>query len=115
MILSQNVLISEVDVMGKVVDLTILCRIKANLNGRMMTNTRLSGKVGAHTKEVLDLIEEEVILILEVVFMVIVTNVVRKGIDLLNVYLLEMGKIIEMLLFKRTLRVHQVHLRLHKI
>ena len=83
--------------MVKVEDLTILCRIKANLNGRMMTKTRPSGKEATHTKEVLDLIEEEVILILEVVFMVIVTNVVNKGIYLLNVDLLKVGKIIEML------------------
>ena len=64
----------EVDLMVKVVDLTILCRIKKNLNGRMRTKRRPSGKVVAHTEEVLDLIKEEVILIIEVVFMVIVTN-----------------------------------------
>ena len=87
----------EVDLMVKVVDLTTLCRIKENLNGRMMTKTRPSGKVVAHIEEVLDLTKEEVILILEVVFMVIVTNVVKKGIDLLNVDLLKVGKIIEML------------------
>ena len=50
-----------------------------------------------HTEEVLDLTEEEVILILEVVFMVIVSDAVKKGIDLLNVDLLKVGKIIEML------------------
>ena len=87
----------EVDLMVKVVDLTILCKIKANLNGRMMKKTRPSRKEVAHTEEVLDPTKEEVILILEVVFMVIVTNVVKKGIDLLNVYLLKVGKIIEML------------------
>ena len=87
----------EVDLMVKVVDLTILCRIKENLDGRMMTKKRSSGKVVAHTEEVLDLTEEEVILIVEVVFMVIVTNVVKKGIDLLNVDILKVGKIIEML------------------
>ena len=58
--------------MMKVEDLTILCRIKANLNGRMMTKKRPGGKVVAHTEEVLDLTEEDIILILEVVFMVIV-------------------------------------------
>ena len=42
-------------------------------------------KVVVNTKEVLDLTEEEVILILEVVSMVIVSDVVKKGIDLLNV------------------------------
>ena len=62
-----------------------------------MTKTRQSGKEAAHTKEVLDLTEEEIILILEVVFMVIVTNVVKKGIDLLNVDLLKVGKTIELL------------------
>ena len=87
----------EVDLMVKVADLTILCRIKANLDGRMMTKIRLSGKVVAHTEKVLDLTEEEVILIIEVVLMVIVTNVVKKGIDILNVDLLKVGKIIEML------------------
>ena len=49
-----------------------LCKIKENLNGRMMTKERPSGKVVIHTKEVLVLTEEEVILILEVDFMVIV-------------------------------------------
>ena len=57
-----------------------------------MIKTRTSGKVVVHTEEVLDLTEEEVILILEVVFMVIVLDVVKKGIDLLKV-----GRIIEML------------------
>ena len=86
-----------VDLMVKVENLTILCKIRENLNGRMMTKTRPSGKEAAHTEEVLDLTEEEVILIIEVVFVVIVTNVVKKGIDLLNVDLLKVGKIIEML------------------
>ena len=45
---------AEVDLMVMVADLTILCRIKANLNGRMMTKIGLSGKEVAHTKEVLD-------------------------------------------------------------
>ena len=87
----------EVDLMEKVVDLSILCRIKANLNGRMMTKTRPNGKVVVHTKEVLDLIEEEVILILEIVFVVIVSNVVKKGIYLLNVDCLKVGKVTKML------------------
>ena len=88
---------AEVDHMAKVLDLTILCKIKENMNGRMMTKTRSSGKVVTHTEEVLNLIEEEVILILEVVFVVIVSDVVNKGIDLLNVDLLKVGRIIEML------------------
>ena len=88
---------AEVDLMVKVVDLTILCRIKANLNGRMMKKTRLGGKEVAHTEEVMDLTKEEVILTLEVVFVVIVSYVVKKGIDILNVDLLKVDKIIEML------------------
>ena len=87
----------EVDLMVMVEDMTILCRIKKNLNGRMMTKTRLSGKEVAHTEEVLDLTEEEVILILDVIFMVIGTNVVKKGIYLLNVDPLNVGNLIEML------------------
>ena len=57
-----------------------------------MTKIRSSGMVVVHTKEVLDLTKEEVIFILEVVFVVIVSNVAKKGIDLLKV-----GRIIEML------------------
>ena len=83
--------------MVKVVGLTILCMIKENLNGRMMEKTRLSGKVVILTKEALILIEEEVILILEVDFMVIVLDVEKKGIDLLNLDLLKVGRIIEIL------------------
>ena len=63
----------------------------------MMTKTRSSEKVVVHIEEVLDLIEEEVILTLEVVFMVIVLDVAKKGIDLLNVDPLKVGRIIEML------------------
>ena len=67
------------------------------------------------TKEALILIEEEVILILEVDFMVIVSDVVKRNIDLLSVDPLKMGKVTEMLWFKKTLMVHQVDLRLEKI
>ena len=74
-----------------------MCKIIVNLNGRMMKSKRLSGKVVIHVEEVPDLIEEEVILILEVVFMVIASDVEKKGIDLLNVDLLKVGKIIDML------------------
>ena len=88
---------AKVDLMVMVADLTILYKIKANPNGRMKTKTRLSEKEADHTKEVLDLTEEEVILIIEVVFVVIVTNVVKKGIYLLNVDLPKVGRIIEML------------------
>ena len=83
--------------MEKVVDLTVLCRIKANLNGRVMTKARPNGKVVILTEEALLLTKEEVILILKVDFMVIVLNVAKKGIDLLNVDPLKVGRIIEML------------------
>ena len=56
----------KVDLM-EMVDLTVLCKIRENLNGRMMIKERLSGKLVISTKEVLVLIEEEEILILEVV------------------------------------------------
>ena len=36
---------AEVDLMEKVVDLTIMCKIRANLNRRVMTKARPSGKV----------------------------------------------------------------------
>ena len=84
---------TEVDLMEKVVDLIVLCMIKENFNGRMMTKIKMSGKVVVLTMEVLVLIEEEVILIIEVVFMVIVSDVVKKGIDLLNVDPLKVGKV----------------------
>ena len=88
---------AKVDLMVKVVDLAILYRIKENLNRRMITKIRMSGKVVVHTEEVLDLTEEVVILILEVVFMVIVSDVVKKGIDILNIDPLKVGKVIEIL------------------
>ena len=62
-----------------------------------MTKTRPIGKLVAQTKEVLDPTKEEVILILEVVFMVIVLDVAKKDIDIFNVDLLKVGKIIEIL------------------
>ena len=74
---------AEVDLMEKVVDLTILCRIKENMNGRVMKKARLNGKVVILTEEALILTEEEVILILEVV---------KKSIDILNVDPLKLGK-----------------------
>ena len=88
---------TEVDLMEKVADLIVLCRIKANLNGRVMTKARPNGKVVILNEEALILTGEEVILILEVDFMVIVLDVAKKGIDLLNVYPLKVGRIIEML------------------
>ena len=88
---------AEVDLMEKVADLIILCKIRENLNIKMMTKVRLNGKVVILTKEVLVLIEEEVILILEVVFVVIVSDVANKGIDPLNVDPMKMGKVKEIL------------------
>ena len=105
----------NVDIMEKVVDLTILCKKRENMNGRMMIKERQSGKVVILTEEVLVLTYEEVILNLEVIFVVIVSDVVKKGIDPLNVDPLKMGKVIEMIWFKETLRVHLVGLRLEKI
>ena len=86
----------EVDLMEKVADLTVLCRIKANMNERAMKKARPNGKVVILTEEALILTGEEVIPILEVDFMVIVLDV-AKDIDLLNVDPLKVGKIIEML------------------
>lgn len=86
---------AKVDLIEKVQDLIVLCKVKENLNGRMMTKTRLSGKVVVHTEEVLACTEEEVILTLEVDFMVIILDVVKKGMDLLNVDPLKVGKVIE--------------------
>ena len=79
--------------MEKVVDLTVLCRIKENLNGRMMKKARPNGKVVILTEEALILTKEEVILILEVDFMVIISDVVKRDIDLLNVDPLKVGKV----------------------
>ena len=66
-------------------------------SGRMMIKARLSGKVVVHTEVVLVLTEEKVILILEVDFMVIVLDVVKRDINLLNVDPLKVDRIIEML------------------
>ena len=54
----------EVDLMEKMTDLTILCKIRENLNGRMMKKARPSRKVVVLIEEVLVLIEEKVILIM---------------------------------------------------
>ena len=63
----------------------------------MMTKTRSSEKEVIHTEEVLDLTEEEVIIIVEVVFVVIFVDVVKKAIDIFNVDLLKVDRITEML------------------
>lgn len=69
--------------MEKVVNLTILYKIKEKLNEKVRIKARPGGKVVIPTKVVLVHIEEEVILILEVTFMVNVIDVV-KDIDPLN-------------------------------
>ena len=58
----------------------------------MIIKARTSGKVVILTEEVLVLTKEEVILILEVDFVVIVSDMVKKGIDLLNGDLLKVEK-----------------------
>ena len=87
----------KVHLMEKVVDLIVICRIKENLNGRVITKARSNGKVVILTEEALILTEEEVILILQVDFMVINLDVAKKEIDPLNVDILEVGRIIEIL------------------
>ena len=82
--------------MKKVVDLIVLCRIKANQNGTMMKKERSNGKVVVLI-EALILIKEEVIIIVEVDFMVIVLDVAKKGMHLFNVDILKVSGIIEML------------------
>lgn len=94
-----------IHLMNKMEGVTIFYKIKENLNGRVMKKEILSGKGVVLIKEVLVLTKEEAILILEVVLIVIVSNVVKKGIDPLNVDPLKMGKIIDMLCLKETLRV----------
>ena len=76
----------EVDLMVKVADLTISCKAKANLNGKVKIKARPSGKVVTIPTKVDTIpIAEEVILTLDVDFMVNVINVVVKVIDPLNV------------------------------
>ena len=87
----------EASLMVKAADLKVLCRIKENLNGRIMTKTRPSGKVVVLTEEVLVLTKEELILIPKVVSIVIILDVVKKGINILNVDLSKVGRMIEML------------------
>ena len=65
-------------------DLTILCKIKANLNGIVKTKARQSGRVVIPTN-VEKIPRKEVIVTLEMDFMVKVIDVVVKVIDLLNV------------------------------
>ena len=86
------------DLMENVANLTILCKIRANLSGKMITKARLNRKVVILTEEVLVLTEEEVIVIIEVVFVVIVSNVAKKGINPLSVdTLVRMKKVTKML------------------
>ena len=67
----------EGDLMVKVEDLIVMCKIKENLNGRVRIKARPSGKVVILIEEVLVTTKEEVtFLIVEVVFMVIILEVV---------------------------------------
>ena len=67
--------------MDKVVDLTIVCKIKVKLNGKMKKKARSSGKMVVLTEEVLVLNKEEVILakisILEEILVIIISSVVK--------------------------------------
>ena len=72
---------AETNLTMEMVDLTILCKTKANLNGKVKIKARPSGNVD---EEELVPIEEEVILTLEVDFMVNVIDVVKMVIDHLN-------------------------------
>ena len=74
----------EVDLMEIVANLTILCKIKENLNGRIKVKEKLSGNVVIPIKVVLVHTEEEVLLILELVLLVNVIDVVKKVINSLN-------------------------------
>ena len=76
---------AKVDLMVKVVDMKISCKTKENLNGKVKIKERSSGKVVIPTEVDTIPIEEEVILTLELDFMVNVIEVVVKVIDLLNV------------------------------
>ena len=62
-----------------------------------MIEIRPSGKVVVLTEEVLDLTEEEIILIPKVVFMVIILDVIKRDIDILNVDPLIVGKVTKIL------------------
>ena len=73
-----------------------------------MTRARPNGKVVILT-------EEALIFILELDFMVIILDVVKRDIALLNVDPLKVGKVTEMFCFKEMMGVHQVDLRLAKI
>ena len=69
----------------KMEDLTILYKKKENMNGKVKIKARQNGKVVIPTKVETIPIEEEVILTLEVDFMVNVIDVRVKVIDPLNV------------------------------
>ena len=75
----------EVDLTMEMVDLTILCKIKENLNGKVKIKARPSGKVVIPIEVDTIPIEEEVLITLEVDFMVNVIDMVVKVIDILNV------------------------------
>ena len=76
---------AEVDLTMEMADLIIMGNTKANMNGKVNIKERLSGNVVITTKVETIPIEEDVILTLEVDFMVNVIDVVVKVIDILNV------------------------------
>ena len=75
----------EVDLTMEMVDLTIMCKIKVNLNGKVKEKARKSGKVVIPTKVDTIPMDEEVIITLEVDFMVNVIDVALIFIDPLNI------------------------------
>ena len=66
--------------MEKVIDLTIMLKIRENMNRRIKIKARISRNVAIIIEKLLVLTKEEVILILEVGFVVIILDVVKKGI-----------------------------------
>ena len=88
----------DVDPMEIVVNVTILYKTRVNLNGKIMRKARISGKVVVPTEEVLVHTKKDIILTLEVVFTVNISNVVKKGIDPLNANTLAEVKVVAKIL-----------------
>ena len=75
---------TKVNLTMEMVDLTILYKTRENMNGKVKIKARPSGKVVITIKVLLVPIEEEVILTLEMDFMVNFIDVVVKVIDIFN-------------------------------
>ena len=86
--------LAKVDLMEKVENLTILCKIREDMREKLMIKERPSGEVVVPTEEVLVLIKEDVILSLEEDFMVIILDVAKKDINLLDVDTLVKMKVV---------------------